>query len=717
MSLPLLVNGADCGPINPLQGLSKQFDRDRGVQQDHFGAGRAGSSRETFRTQYTSASGANQEAAQFFAASSSSQGIAAPSPFDISALQASLPAAHAHNSVQSPPLQAPLAAWAADFLQHSSAQSPVSSASPAVQNVQTHTPQEANVQLQARSRPSNPVAIQWGPTPTTFGMSQFAPMAAPALSNSMTTQQVIPQVHSSQWEEAFQSHEASLKSVPIAGPSQIQQPASQSQGSAEAHAPDEMARIAGVLIDTLRDEQNPKFKNSRFLDLMRQVRDREAVVEGNDIIPASQSSASVDVKGKGRAIEPNVMPNVALSSSRNFAGDVQTTFARTDAVGMGQHEDELDEYLRQDNEAYIALQQLQQRHSEIGRRYTDVTMDSSSSAAIDLTSAQGAQQAEWDRLQNDWDSFEATATGIRPAAYYRFQTNNPYLSGHLRRTTDVNMTRHDSVLEMEAAVQRDINNAVKWCTLGVKQQENEREQKAVHALRRAVELDPTYARAWLALAISYTNEGHRSDAYQAVGEWVSHNANYSTIVARFRDATGSLPLDSLMPCLISIAQNDIEAIDADVQVALAVLLNTEEDYAKARDCFMTALAVRPDDWQLYNRVGATLANSGQPEPALQYYHRALELNPTYIRARFNLGISCINLRKYDEAAQHILDALVLQDSDSVREPDGIEDKRGVTSSALWDSLKTCCLHMQRIDLATLCDRQDLDGFRLNFQMQ
>jgi len=67
------------------------------------------------------------------------------------------------------------------------------------------------------------------------------------------------------------------------------------------------------------------------------------------------------------------------------------------------------------------------------------------------------------------------------------------------------------------------------------------------------------------------------------------------------------------------------------------------------------------DWLLYNRVGATMANSGHAEEALQYYYRALELNPAYIRARlvgcfgswslrspiasrFNLGISCGNLR-------------------------------------------------------------------------
>lgn len=36
MALPALVSGADCGPLNPLQSLSKQFDKDRSVQQVGF---------------------------------------------------------------------------------------------------------------------------------------------------------------------------------------------------------------------------------------------------------------------------------------------------------------------------------------------------------------------------------------------------------------------------------------------------------------------------------------------------------------------------------------------------------------------------------------------------------------------------------------------------------------------------------------------------------
>ena len=33
MALPMLVGGSECGPSNPLQGLSKRFDQDRGLQQ------------------------------------------------------------------------------------------------------------------------------------------------------------------------------------------------------------------------------------------------------------------------------------------------------------------------------------------------------------------------------------------------------------------------------------------------------------------------------------------------------------------------------------------------------------------------------------------------------------------------------------------------------------------------------------------------------------
>ena len=57
----------------------------------------------------------------------------------------------------------------------------------------------------------------------------------------------------------------------------------------------------------------------------------------------------------------------------------------------------------------------------------------------------------------------------------------------------------------------------------------------------------------------------------------------------------------------------------------------------------------------------------------------------------------------------MLDALVLQDNDGVRGTTILNEKRGIVSSTLWDTLRTTCLHMLRPDLIALCDSKDLEG--------
>ena len=61
---------------------------------------------------------------------------------------------------------------------------------------------------------------------------------------------------------------------------------------------------------------------------------------------------------------------------------------------------------------------------------------------------------------------------------------------------------------------------------------------------------------------------------------------------------------------------------AEVSVAIHNLKNVESH-----------AIISIQDPQLYNRVGATLANSGQASYALENYYKVLELNPAYITAR------------------------------------------------------------------------------------
>lgn len=84
--------------------------------------------------------------------------------------------------------------------------------------------------------------------------------------------------------------------------------------------------------------------------------------------------------------------------------------------------------------------------------------------------------------------------------------------------------------------------------------------------------------------MSHTNESNRIETFKAVREWVLRNPDprYKEVVES-RCETGSLrDMNELMALLIEMARvtgginQERTQVDADVQVALAVLLNTVE---------------------------------------------------------------------------------------------------------------------------------------------
>ncbi|KAK4704746.1 peroxin-5, partial [Phenoliferia sp. Uapishka_3] len=546
---------------------------------------------------------------------------------------------------------------------------------------------------------------------------------------------------------------------------------------------------------------NDKFANSTFLDLMRRLRDGEVAVEGDQVVEQAGAHSSLD-KGKGKATgwasnfereeegrvgaSPTSMLGQTDGMGRQpaalaeFAAK-QQSFAERQAANAGfaaqqAKDDQFMNTLWDDEDQTRAAREgrnatrkvsfqgdggvmeddeMDERSVERMRMDTSVPLSSSNwEEDFDASMISGghatniprtterqpsAQQKEWDMLQNDWDTFEATTSGLKPVAStssdlnasgYAFTQNNPYVNSTRTHSLHQQRSTYDSILEHEAVVQRNPRDAQGWIALGIKQQENEREELAIKALNRALELDPDSAEAYLALAVSYTNENERSLAYESIDKWVNTLAisRYPRLVENYRDLFGKLPPASggqhprhtyLTGLLIQLAQvrseRDGADVDADVQIGLGVLFNTSEEYDKASDCFESALSVRPDDPLLYNRLGATLANSGKTDEAIKYYHEALEIQPAYVRARFNLAVANMNLGQYESAVEHLMTSLSLQEADhELQDGDGNNQASGVTSQTLWDSLNVALLMMHRSDLANLTSSRDLAGLRAHF---
>ncbi|OAL37453.1 hypothetical protein AYO20_03302 [Fonsecaea nubica] len=340
---------------------------------------------------------------------------------------------------------------------------------------------------------------------------------------------------------------------------------------------------------------------------------------------------------------------------------------------------------------------------------------------------------------------------------YMFESQNPYLENSTNSRSAFEQGKeilesHGNLslaaLAFEAAVQQDPNHVEAWVLLGAAQAQNEKESPAIRALEKALELDPNNLDALMALAVSYTNEGYDSTAYRTLERWLSVKypqihppENLSTPTEHgFTDR--AILHERVVDLFIKAAQLSPsgEHMDPDVQVGLGVLFYGNEDFEKAVDCFKAALASTESGMVnrerevhlLWNRLGATLANSGRSEDAITAYCKALEVNPNFVRARYNLGVSCINIGCYPEAAGHLLGALNLhravseQGLDKAREivgdgSGGISDaelERMIhqnESTNLYDTLRRAFTGMGRRDLTERVGvGMNLDQFRGEF---
>ncbi|XP_023371523.1 PEX5-related protein isoform X4 [Otolemur garnettii] len=333
-------------------------------------------------------------------------------------------------------------------------------------------------------------------------------------------------------------------------------------------------------------------------------------------------------------------------------------------------------------------------------------------------------QAEWEEMaRRNWISENQEAqnqvTVSASEKGYYFHTENPFkdwpgaFEEGLKRLKEGDLPV--TILFMEAAILQDPGDAEAWQFLGVTQAENENEQAAIVALQRCLELQPNNLKALMALAVSYTNTGHQQDACEALKNWIKQNPKYKYLVKSKKGSPGltrrmskspvdSSVLEGVKELYLEAAHQNGDMIDPDLQTGLGVLFHLSGEFNRAIDAFNAALTVRPEDYSLWNRLGATLANGDRSEEAVEAYTRALEIQPGFIRSRYNLGISCINLGAYREAVSNFLTALSLQRKSRNQQ----QVPHPAISGNIWAALRIALSLMDQPELFQAANLGDLD---------
>lgn len=377
-----------------------------------------------------------------------------------------------------------------------------------------------------------------------------------------------------------------------------------SQAQAENDAEQELLDHTRALEATMATSAEPKFRQSKFLDFVSKMNTGELKIVEEHLVEGEQERPQQRWDQEVRAEGGPEVGNVWASDFEKLGPQAGSTWAEDSAKEGG------------------PSTLPEEWANEFADHYTRVSPS-------DGTGEQRNYQV------SSSNPFETT--------------ENPF---ELGQDLYKNGLLSEAALAFEAAIGKEMHVAESWRMLGMVHAENDDDKQAIASMVNAHAADPTNLDILLDLGVSHTNELETHEALNYLRQWIGQHPEYKNAVAL---SSFQVNLEETIRMFDSIGQSNPR--DPNVYTALGVLYNLSREYNKAEDAFKHALSLQQDSHSLWNKLGATQANSSNSKEAVEAYQQALNIKPNYVRSWSNMGIGFSNQGMYKESIPYYVRAL------------------------------------------------------------
>jgi len=484
-------------------------------------------------------------------------------------------------------------------------------------------------------------------------------------------QQAMGHVGPADMEAAFeQAREAQMEAAFAEAQQEVQQTEQADLGQ------------AAQMVEMLRKSGNPKFANSQFVSFIDKVSKGELQFRENAVVDREGRQVDWDTLYDTESATASDTERQQLESLWQASSGEASGLEAAWAGGSG-----LEAAWQAAGAPSDA--ELERLWSGAGR----AAMDEAWRVAGEDGEAALLEQA-W--LGEDLGMMEQAWAGAGKQSEYQFSSENPYLESAEPLAEALRLLREgrdrEALLALEAEVRRNPESSEGWRQLGQLYAELDQDVEAIQCLRRGHEVDPYNLDSLLALGVSCTNELDQLPALRYLRMWIENHEEHQAFVQGL-EPPAEYEYEAWRQQVTALFKQAAQAnpLDANVFIALGVMENINRNYDGAIQALATACRLRPNDHTVWNKLGATLANSGKPEQAVVAYHQGLQLKPNYARSWSNLAIAHANLGQHADAARFYLSSLVLNPE----------------ATHIWNFLHSAVLNMNNVNAFEAIDQRDL----------